>query len=156
MGVTNLSGLSITPANPRGGTAFEITAGTIAIVGNPAVTGNMAVTGSITATQNLAITGGIKGSGNLQISSAANAVCGLKKIVVASAGSGTVANTRVLSSSRILLTPIITTAYPKMAVLAVVNTIASGASFHVKLNRLQTAGTVATASGRVAWFIVNK
>lgn len=78
-------------------------------------------------------------------------VAGLKTIAAGSSGSGIVSTTAVRSTSRILLTPIGT---PK-ATCAVVATIASGSNFKVLLHRMQTAGTVVPASGRVAWFIVN-
>lgn len=93
---------------------------------------------------------------NVRVSSAANVGVGLAAIATGAKGSTTVTNTQVRSSSRILLTPISGVAYKKKAVFAYVGTIASGASFKVWMSRCQTAGTVATASGRIAYQIINK
>jgi hypothetical protein len=77
--------------------------------------------------------------------------------LAASSGSGVVATTQIKSSSRVMLQAIGVPAYgnTNLGVSAVVSTIASGTSFTVRLSRCQTAGTLATASGRVAWQILN-
>jgi hypothetical protein len=155
MGVTHLQGLSITPIE-RGGTAFEITAGTISITGDITQTGDQTITGAVAISSTVQAAGLINTAGaNIRSASAANSNCGLRAIAAASAGVGVVATTKVRSSSRIFLTPVApTTNYAN--VQAFISTIASGASFTIKLQRTQTAGTVATASGRVGWLIVNK
>ena len=145
MGVTHLEGLSITPLE-RGGTAFEITTGTVTL--NKAnITGTTLISGRFTVT----------GGKNFRIGSAANAVVGLKAIAAGSVGSGIVATTKAQSSSRVLTTSIGVgnlSAYYR-TVMANVASIASGTNFKIRLYRTQTAGTVATASGRVAWQIIN-
>lgn len=109
----------------------------------------------VTHHQAMSVTGTTTVSGNLQVSSAANSVCGLKSIVAGSAGAGVVSTSKVQASSRILLTPVATTANYK-GVQAYVSTVASGSAFTVKLERVKTAGTIATASGRVSWLLINQ
>ena len=94
---------------------------------------------------------------NFKMGSGANSVCGIKNILSASAGSGVVATTKVLWSSRILLTPM-GQAYTgsRGSMTPWVATIATDVSFKIKLSRVQTTGTVVTAAGRVAWQIINK
>jgi len=177
MGLTHHEGISITPIE-RGGTAFEVTAGTVSISAlalgastvssTLTVTGNTKISGTLTATAAGKLTNVTKldvvgtaralgafvqtGGMNHRIGSAANGVCGIKTIAAASAGSGTVATNRVRATSRIFLTPM---AHATNRVLALaVATIASGVSFKITAYRFAGA-TSGTSSGRVAWQIVN-
>ena len=167
MGVSHQQGLSITPVE-RGGTAFEVTAGTVQFVGAIAQTGDMSVSGSISATKNLAITKNATVSGSISvtknlvasanttltkmvIASAANVICGIRTTATAATAPFGVATTKVRTSSRIFLQPMTSgargTSYLKTAT---VSTITTGVSFSIR----QAAGNAA-CSGPVAWWIVN-
>lgn len=143
MGVTHLSRLKVYSAKTvdRGGTVMEVT-GTAVISGllsSTTLTGN-----SITGTT-------VRSAKNVAVGSIANGCCGLKN--VATAGTGVVLTSSALASSRIILTPIGVTG---RTITACVSTIATGTSFTIRLQRIQTAGTAVGATGRVAWLIINK
>jgi hypothetical protein len=102
------------------------------------------------------VTGTTTVGGKFVMPSAANANSGIKTIAGGSSGAGVVATTKVLGSSRIFLTPMGQNATGRKGINAWVSTIASGSAFTINLDRVMTAGTIATASGRVGWFIINK
>lgn len=152
--ITHHKGLKLIPDPRNSATVLDVT-GTIAatVTGDIAQTGDFALTGDLACT-----TLGVTSSATLpaiKVASAANSICGLRTIAAASAGVGVVATTKALSSSRIFLSPAAPTANYRNA-NAFVSTVASGSSFTIRLGRTQTAGTNATASGRVSWLIVNK
>ncbi len=129
MALSHMKGLSITP-DPRGATALE-------------VTGTTSITGDSTLS-------------SIKVASASNSICGLAAISAAGKGSVTVSTTKALSSSRIFLSPVVNTAYATKAVGAYVSLVVTGACFKIRMYRMKTAGTIATASGRVSWLIINK
>ncbi len=115
----------------------------------------ISVAGTTSISGKLIATGAGKPSRVKEVLIAAGSSVGLKTVAAASSGSVTVLTNKAVGSSRIFLTPITTTQYPNLSFSAYVSTVASGSSFTIKLMRLQTAGTRATASGRVAWWILN-
>ena len=92
-------------------------------------------------------------SGNLHVASAANGVCGL--LSVPAGGTASVSSTKVKTSSRIILSARSPVALVK-GLSPVITTVATGSGFSVRLDRVQTAGTIHAAAGLVSWLVLNK
>ena len=150
MALTHLTGLFVDPTlqptpERTGSATFKVTGTTIisgavqaTASGKTTTLGVLSVTGKSTLEQ-------------LVVTSAANAMSGIRNVLTAGTGKYSIATNKVRSSSRIFLQPMTQggTVRPK---LSNVNTIASGVSFSIRQLR-GNAGT-AGVSGPVAWAIV--
>ena len=86
--------------------------------------------------------------------SAANKLAGIKTIGIGFAGSGVVAYNKVRTSSRLFLT-LATTFGSGKKLTTCSASIASGSHFKIRLCAF-SGNTVATASGRVSYLVINK
>jgi hypothetical protein len=142
-GTTTLSG-NVTAT----GTSKSLTATWLKATATTTLSGNVTATGTGKTTQVTTLQ-----AGALKIASAANAVCGKRFIATAATGVKTIVTTAVKTSSRIFVTPQVKMAgNPGANIHCTVATIASGASFSVKLSY----GDVPTGcTGMINWMIVN-
>lgn len=142
MGVTNLSALTVS-GTVQGSGAVTATA-----------TGKLSQFKKATVHGTLIASAGkfdIKNATNFVIATAENASAGKRKITTG--GSSVVVNSKIATTSRIFLTPFAQTANYK-GVSARILRQAAG-SVAIKLERVQTTGTVANANGTVQFLIVN-
>lgn len=163
-----VQGLNVYATNKVTATTLNVKSqGTI-----PVITGNTRFTTKVTCTTlNVKSTGTIAGnfvfggnvaaasgsvsalklrSTDLAMASAANNSCGIKAIAAASAGVGAIASTKIVSTSRIFLTPVAGAIVNPICGVRAVGT--GTASFYFRQFKVNTA---ATASGNLAWMVVN-
>lgn len=137
MGVTHLSGLTVTGTTTLSGVVSTVVPNTIAVSGTVTVGGPLTATGAITSVV------GLQGS---KLTLTSGSVAG--KRTIATAGSAVISTNQVHTASVIMLTPEQTVSRK----IATVVTRTPGTSFKIKLG-LAGAGTAAT--GAVNWLIVN-
>ncbi len=140
-GTTTLSG------NVTATAAGKTIKGTrLAAVGTTVLSGNVTATAATKSTSVTALSVSATAylGGNFQIASAANGACGRRAI--ATGGSSTISSTKVLGTSRILLTP--RTLVKNATANALTQTAGS-----FKIGLFTGIGTAAT--GTVAWEVVN-
>jgi len=104
---------------------------------------------SLTHHAGMTVSGTTAPTRNVVCASAANNNCGIKTIAAASSGVGVISSTKIVATSRIFVTPLAAKTYTFCGVRAVGTGTAS-----IYLNQFNATG--ATASGKVAWLVVNQ